>query len=170
MEFGECAMSLKAKSGGKNERLGFIREASCEHIVGTTEGVVKARTVRRREVEEDKWNKELFNQFQGTPWKPVPGRSGDELRVRVSIPDTRPVEAPPRPSQEEAARRGVIITKEMVNKYGFTSRCAGCQAINRGVAKQPHTEKCRQRVEDKLRGEGKPNLLRAEERTTDQLA
>lgn len=87
MEFGECAMYLKAKSVGTDKFdsrweegvwLG-IREESREHIVGTTEGVIKARTVSRREIDQEKWNNELFNQFQGTPWRPVPGRTGDEL-------------------------------------------------------------------------------------------
>ena len=56
--------------------------------------MVRARTSRRRELESERWNKKLIHGFKGVPWQPAPGRRGDEITVRVSIRDTRPVEQP----------------------------------------------------------------------------
>ena len=55
-------------------------------------------------------------------------------------------------------------------KFGFTQKCQGCTAINRGILKQPHSEACRSRIEAKLREEGHAGLQRAEDRINDQIA
>ena len=146
-------MYLKSKSVGRDKIdsrwedgiwLG-IREDTGESIIGTQEGVIKARSVRRKAIMSDRWNIEEFDKCKGGPWKPVPGRHGDEIMIRASIPDTRPVEKVKELTGEEPTKRRVIITKEMVHKYGFTQRCAGCAAISRGTAKQPHTEQSQDR-------------------------
>ena len=178
LEFGETIMFLRAKSVGKDKydsrwETGVwigIREESGEHIIGTETGVLKARSIRRKAREEERWNKQLFDKFQGVPWKPVPGRDGDAIRVRASIPETRPVEKSKQLDVEETSRRRVRITKEMIEKYGITRKCQGCTAINRGIAKQPHNKACRARLEERLKEEGHEGLRRAEERINDQIA
>ena len=47
------------------------------------------RDVKRKRSEEERWNKEKFNEFVGTPWEPLPGQGeyGPELRIRVQIPE-----------------------------------------------------------------------------------
>ena len=100
----------------------------------------------------------------------MPGRDGDQITVRASVLQTRPVRAQTQLDESEPTRRRVIITREIVNKYGYTAKCQGCTAINRGIAKQPHSEACISRIEGKLREEGNANLQRADERVNDQLA
>ncbi len=60
MEFGECVWHVKPKSKGK-DKLGSrwasgiwfgIRDESNKAFIGTPEGVLKVRTVRRRAGEE----------------------------------------------------------------------------------------------------------------------
>ena len=102
VEFGETIMFLRAKSVGKDKFdsrweqgvwLG-IREESGEHIIGTKEGVLKARTIRRYSEATERWKTELFDNFRGVPWKPVPGREGDQITIKASIPETRVVHQP----------------------------------------------------------------------------
>ena len=60
-----------------------IREESGEYIIGTHEGVVKVRIVRRKGSHEERWNWEEFNAFRGAPWEPIPGRPGIEMTANI---------------------------------------------------------------------------------------
>ena len=70
-EFGECVDYLKQRSKGKDKadiRWGHgiwlgVKETSGEHIIGTGEGVVKARDIRRRAMEDDRWNWEVMDKI-----------------------------------------------------------------------------------------------------------
>ena len=44
-----------------------------ETIIGTKDGVIKARDVGSME-EKEAWDARRFNDIRGTPWEPVPGR------------------------------------------------------------------------------------------------
>ena len=63
-----------------------IREESNEVFVGTDEGVVKCRSIRRK-AGQDRWDKDLFNSIKGTPWEPTPGRLTTEVPINVRVPD-----------------------------------------------------------------------------------
>ena len=90
MEFGACAWYLKSTSVGKNkadlrweERVWLgTRDRSGEVLVGTSEGIIKVRTVRRNGNEGAKWNEEAMSAMKGTPWEPVPGREGIYIKFR----------------------------------------------------------------------------------------
>ena len=147
MEFGEAIMLMRANTKGKDKFdsrweqgvwLG-IREDSGESIIGTSAGVIKARTIGRREIAAERWNIQLFYGFKGAPWQPVPGRSGDEIRVRASVPDTRTVDAP-RQSPEESIIRRVRTTKEMAISTGS---CQDAQYATqlRGMSQRNHIQR-----------------------------
>ena len=53
-----------------------IRVESGESIIGTSEGVVKARDFRRTPENGGRWCKEGFDSFVGLPWEPYPGAGG----------------------------------------------------------------------------------------------
>ena len=164
-EFGECVMYLKAGTSGRDklqprwERgvwLG-IRDESGEIIIGTPEGVVKARDFKRLPSLEERWNFETICAVQGTPWEPVPGRSGDSLPVRVHIAEEGSVPVNPDSISTEPPKdikRRARITREDVVRLGFTHRCPGCIAISRDAPSQNHTEECRNRLEEALLKEG----------------
>ena len=85
-------MYLKLESEGKDKgesrwREGIflgIRGESGELIVGTNEGTVKARTLRRHGREEDRWKTESWDKICGVPWECIPGRRGVEI-----VPDVK---------------------------------------------------------------------------------
>ena len=73
-EFGERILALKLDSVGKVKSkarwieciyLG-IGEETGELIVGTPEGVIKARDFKRYSAHDDRWNLEKFNAFRST--------------------------------------------------------------------------------------------------------
>ena len=88
-EIGECIWYCKSKTAGKNKArsrwesgiwLG-IRDESGEVIVGTSSGVVKCRSVRRKPTHEERWNRVQLDEMLGTPWEPVPGFTSDEIPI-----------------------------------------------------------------------------------------
>ena len=139
------------------------RFKSDEIIVGTENGVLKARTIKRM-TEDKQWDREFLRNLQGTPRQPDPKVVSDQihasLRNRVE-PDQdlhvgahgQPAEVPPevpvasevnRPRPEPAARR-MYVRKREIEKYGPTPGCQGCRAIARGTS-ATHTETCRDRM------------------------
>ena len=44
------------------------------------------------------------------------------------------------------------ITRGDIEEIGFSDGCQGCNAMRRGVSAQNHSEYCRRRVEEHLRG------------------
>ena len=96
-------MYLKPESVGKDKAesrwedgvyLG-VRGESGELIIGTSSGVIKAKTFRRYGRDEDRWNLTRFGEFKGVPWEPIPGRKGYEFYTQVALPkDDRAVMEP----------------------------------------------------------------------------
>ena len=94
VEFGECVMYMKQGIKGKDKFetrwsegvwLG-IADRTNEVIVGTSEGVIKARDIKRYSSEKEKWALDKFNEVKGVPWEPIPGRQGIEIKARVNMP------------------------------------------------------------------------------------
>ena len=50
----------------------------------------------------------------------------------------------------EFAPRSFYFRPKDFEKHGFTDRCAGCEAIIRGLRIQPHAEHCRRKMEKLL--------------------
>ena len=83
--FGEHIWYLRQNSVGQDKfntrwsegiYLGVINDSG-ETIVGTEQGIVKARDFRRTTIYSDRWNKSRFNDIKGTPWEPTLGRKHD---------------------------------------------------------------------------------------------
>ena len=53
--------------------LGFV-DNSNEHLIGTEKGILKCRSIRRHDKSEQ-FDALMIEKFNGTPWKPVPGRN-----------------------------------------------------------------------------------------------
>ena len=97
VEFGQNIMYYPPGMKGKNKFearwqegvwLG-IADRSMEVIVGTNEGVIKVRDVRRYGTQQEQWDMGKFNSFRGVPWEPVPGRQGIEIKARVNVPEDK---------------------------------------------------------------------------------
>ena len=154
VEYAECIWYLNSKSVGKdrmNTRWGSgiwlgIREESGETFVGTADGVIKTRSIRRKAGAE-RWNKELFNSIKGTPWEPIPGRNTIEVPINVRIPEEDKIVIPQTLTQEkDIIRRDFRIYKQDVTDHGLTPGCRGCLAAdsNSGISRH-HTVECRSR-------------------------
>lgn len=61
-----------------------MRLRSDEVVIGTTGGVIKARSVRRKP-EAERWDKEMCKAMRGTPRSPVPGRPGDHIPTTITV-------------------------------------------------------------------------------------
>ena len=60
-----------------------MREESNEAIIGTEEGVIKVRTVRRKGTHAERWDMDQLNRIRGTPWEPQPGSGSQEIRAKI---------------------------------------------------------------------------------------
>ena len=56
---------------------------SDEILIGTTRGVIKTRTLRRR-VEEEQWDNEFARSIKGEPRQPVPEINSDHVPAAIS--------------------------------------------------------------------------------------
>ena len=120
-----------------------VIDTTGESIIGTKDGVIKVRDVRSME-EAEAWNQQWFNDVRGTPWEPIPGRGGIEIRSRVMLPEERQRPIPViRGDEGDYIVRRVRITRETIRKLGFTTGCPGCRAVNRNLPAVNHNEECR---------------------------
>ena len=128
------------------------RDESGEAIVGTPFGVVKAKDFRRIGQPDQRWNLEEFNSFNGVPWEPVPGQPGQiELKSKVNLPaDSEEITRGAVGEEQEYAPRRLRITRQDVEKFGYTVSCPGCRAVNRGLPAQSHSEDCRKRIIEEI--------------------
>ena len=63
---------------------------SGEVIVGTADGVLRTRTVRRRP-EEQRWTSDCLDMVGGLPWKPNPSDDlGGEVMPAIDMPMAEP--------------------------------------------------------------------------------
>ena len=130
---------------GGGKEYGWESETAVEIIVGTAEGCIKVRSIRRRP-EGERWNKEEWHGMRGVPWEAVPGHPDRELKSKVILPRAAPVQGPEGEAREQPVRRMYIQRKD-VAKYGATAGCEGCKAAVRGGEARNHTEECRRRIE-----------------------
>ncbi len=53
-----------------------VRLESGEPLIGTSEGVAKARDFSRKPENGGRWGAQVFDKFVGAPWEPHPGTKG----------------------------------------------------------------------------------------------
>ena len=130
--------------------LGHARGSS-EALVGTKDGVARARATRRKP-EGERWDAEAITEMKGTPARPgiLPG-----IHILISInidqdnADGHPIEVTAR--QEEKRARRVYLKAEDFELHGYTEGCDGCSRLKTGgMDARPHTETCRTRIEEEL--------------------
>jgi hypothetical protein len=63
------------------------------------------------------------------------------------------------------------IRKEDAEKHGYTRGCPGCSSWFRGLARQPHTEKCRSRFGELMKEDARvKNALKRKEKFDEKVA
>ena len=120
-------------------------------IVGTPQGIIYARSIRRRP-EGERWSADAVRRLRGTPSDPKGIQHQDE-EAQEQEAEQQPRQQPRRPDvyfpDAEASipiPRRTYITAEDYIKYGYTIGCPGCIAMsNQSKRRKPHTEACRAR-------------------------
>ena len=119
-----------------------------EVMVGTANGVFKARSIRRKP-EEDRWDKSQIKGMTGLPWKPYNHTSDDTIISRlpreIESQAQEPRELKP-PIDVDLGPRRFRIERRDLEKMGYTSGCPGCYASRHKRPHRTHTEHCRSRL------------------------
>ena len=100
-----------------------VRDETSEVIIGTNDGIVKARDFKCLGSVPDRWSADNVRAIAGTPWEPVPGKPDDAILVRIRMPEEGGIPEPvaegtPRPEIRRRAR----ITREDVVRIGVFAK------------------------------------------------
>ena len=174
LEFGEQVLAKPKRQLRSNRkqslksrwRMGTwvgIAPRSNEHLVVLPGGgpIIKVRTVKRRPIDE-KWNSEAIKEIVATTRHPNP-RDLDQSKVlaegqtkglTAEIDISRSVEVqiagdvnePPIPTRQRDFR----ITRKVIEKFGYSPGCIGCEAHMTGGCQREHSMTCRRRLEDEM--------------------
>ena len=164
----------KSETAGKIESgwreglwLGHARSSN-EIFVGTREGVVRAWAIRKKPYEAQ-WDGDLVKNMMGTPAQPNPLKASSQVPIRITFeenPDVVVVEGVG-PARVEAKPRNTYIQSWMLDVFGYTSGCAGCDVRKAGLhCHRPHTQQCKDRVRAEMEKDdrGKMAKERSDER------
>ena len=138
-EFGEGVLWKHRPAGGPLGKLAttwhegiFLgkKGSTGETIVGDPRGVYKTRTVRRKP-ESERWSAENLGYVSGVPWRVSdddPNMDGEKLKMDVKVMDKDFVEKLQQEAEERVPRR-MDLTKEIMERYGYSKGCDGCRAM-----------------------------------------
>ena len=177
LEFGEKLL-YKIKAGTKDEKINArwdhgifvgVRRRSGELWIAIKDKILAVRSVRRIPVEE-RWGEDCIKWVNRAPWNHYKGAEYADGEVPEEV------EATAKPEDFNAGGlifidtrakmpREFYIKKADAEKHGYTRGCGGCSSWHRGLARQPHTEECRKRFQDLLKGEAR--VINARERKAD---
>jgi len=127
-----------------------MRTVSGEQLVGTREGTIKVRTVKRV-TSKNRFDMALLDSIRGSPWDLI-GSQVPELSAERQLCPI-PIDSVPRIDiavDENASVRDLQIFKKDLNKYGFTEGCLGCEASRSNAIQRPHNSTCRERMRKAL--------------------
>ena len=141
---------------------------SDESMIFSDEGkMIKSRSIKLM-LESESWDHEAVDKINIPRWKAQFVASevqSEERKVRGDEDDSDPrarIKIP----------RDFPIKQEYLDTYGYTEECGRCRCIRRGdVPTQHHTQKCRQRIREKLeKSEDKTLIEEAEVRKDSFIA
>ena len=97
-----------------------IRDESGEAIIGTEDGVHRARTVRRKASNHERWNRSKLDAVRTTPWNATDNTRRDE-DIKVQIPgQEEELKEVPKAEESEIHQRRFHIRVQDVRKEGET--------------------------------------------------
>ena len=182
-EFGQCILfkvSAKVQGGDMRARwekgmwLGK-RFVTDEHVISTTNGIV-VRSSAVKLHPDTEYDSQLFDALVGVPWDPAgknkagcPKGEYEDLRELPRLVVPRAADEPIPQS------RRMMISRDLILRFGPTEGCAKCRFLMAGDQSQPalgHNAACRTRIEALLAQDpvlGK-RLLRAQQRQDEFFA
>ena len=127
-------------------RVGHARSFN-EILLGTSEGVVRAWAIRKKPYEEQ-WGGDLIKNMKGTPAQPNPLKPGILIPIRMTFEqnsEDKEVEEHA-PARTENKPRQVYIQSWVLDVFGYTDGCTGCDVRKAGLSyHRPHTAQCLER-------------------------
>ena len=182
VEFGEKVHYKKNSKGHKEYKLdskwgegyflGFYWKTS-EALIGTSEGVKRAGTIRRVGAHR-RWDAEGLDQVRGVPWQwnPDAEEVPDKLMVRMLSEEERQRLSGPGAEAEPKSIYRMRLKRDDFISRGFTEGCAGCKSILSGGPVRNHSEVCRRRMENEMKGtgEGQARLKRQADREDEYIS
>ena len=159
VEFGELIMAeVRRPTGGRLGKLEVRFVKACylglngvshAYLVGLEDGtVVEANSIKRKP-EGERWNADFIKNIKGLPWKP---KGPEELEVDTPLREIEnPVEVEVKPIDRRLS--AFKITKQALNKFGYTEGCPGCRHAQGTPEPGEHTAECRRRVEEAMMAE-----------------
>ena len=123
-----------------------------EHVVVIGEGgaAIRVRTVPRRPA-SDRWNVDAVKAMQACPRVPQAKVMPERLAKKIEV------EGNGSEIQEQVCRFQEFkflefkITKGILEKFGLSNICKGCEAAASGTDARRHTDDCRQRLGQLIR-------------------
>ena len=159
-EFGEGGLWRRRPIGGALGKLSSlwddgiflgIKATTGEFMIGDKIGVHRTRTIQRKPIEE-RWKPENLEFVGGVPWRVSdddPKTDGEPMQA-VKLPEEERKRMADEMQWREKAPKAFGITKEDLEKHGYTKRCPGCLAVIRSTTRQKHTPACRKRMEEAM--------------------
>ena len=142
-----------------------VRLGTDEYLVGTSNGVFKARSIRRKIIEH-RWDHAQVAAVMGTPWKPYAFTEDDRLRIDIPEVSDGSREVEPRARIEDPAPKRVRIERRDLERLGYTPGCPGCYNAKHSRAHRAHTQHCRDRLQKCMAED--PGLKKRIESATDR--
>ena len=138
-------------------------------LIGTPSGALTCRSVKQRPSNE-RWSAEALGKMNGQPWS-MSGAPQQTFKD-VSIKEAEPKQQEDKEGEQGNTRRRVQISRKDLQKHGYSTKCAGCQAAKGGGQAKNHTERCRRRIEAELEKtvEGRRRLANAKSRLDEAVA
>ena len=156
-----------------------MRLRSDENLIGTTRGVIKRRTLRRR-LEEEQWDNEFARSIKGEPRQPVPGINSDHVPAAISDragvrleedqPDARlgqqdeGIDPPEAREVSMPPDRLVTQVRPDTLKRMQVTRGPGCATIG-SHHQASHSDTCRDRMGAKLGRMGEEDVTMKQDMT-----
>ena len=120
------------------------------HLIGTSAGVFKVGTIRRK-ADGEQWSADNVRNLVGSPSRPDPSTANRRIttftKAKLDDIDKQPVRFEP-PIYANPEPRQLRIERKDILKYGGSTNCPGCRAIESGKAwRTAHSPECRLRIE-----------------------
>ena len=149
--FGECVHYRRLGAGDNKNKLESSWEegvwlghnrGSSEVLIGTPEGVVRARAVKRRP-EDERWRADAILNVAGTPAKPNPQMPGHDIPVHIHVQFDADQSLPgePAPARVETESRRTYLKARDFQKHGWTEGCKGAEGSRQEVWHPGHTQR-----------------------------
>ena len=135
-----------------------IKATTAEVIVGNRNGVWLTRTVQSKPAKErwDRSNLEMVVAMPRRKNEDDPKMDGERLKSEVIVM-VKGYKDKSEAEEHVPVPKRVYISREKLKEFGFTATCPWCMSLLCGTARQAHTEHCRRRIEEELKGTAKAN-------------